>query len=913
MPGMPSSDDASAPELAVPGGWWALFEAAPVAHALVEVPGGAIVAANRAFFELMRLTRRDLALLDPLLLSHPDDRDLTRDGFLRMVRGECRAIEIEKRYRRGDGTEFWARVQATLLPSVDDDSWLVLGTCTDISEEMQARDVLEQRVARTSALLAGLSDVVVVIDASLRITFVSPSVERLIGSGPEELVGCDALDLVHPDDADAVADRLTTQIAVGGRDAPLRFRVVPIDGRAREVEATSVNLLDDHLVEGVVIILRPLTDEAVTTAQDILRRRYRQMLAHVADRVNLIDTKGEAIEEIGPGSRSLAHDAQRSWTPAETLERCHPDHRARLVQEFGRLFAGAGEQLHERFAFSDGDGGWMTLEFEGINRSDDPDIGATVLTTRDVTHDEAVARELAEARDQAVRALEARSEFVATVSHELRTPIHGILGLAELLADSDDEEARRIAGLVERSAESLRLMVDDILDLSKLEAGRLEILSGPIDVRALRDDLVAMFEHDARARGLDIAIELAAGFPEWVWGDGLRVRQVLTNLLGNAVKFTETGEIRLTVTTEAAPAGSGVDDLARITVSDTGIGIPHDVQRDIFQPFSTAHGRTAHRYGGTGLGLVITLKLVEALDGTLLFESEPDVGTTFTVLFPLAPLAVDAEGRPVVPTDPPVTEPEVRPVTATEVLVVEDNPVNQLLIARQLEVLGYAAEVVDDGESAIARFCEASPAAVLMDLRLPGVDGLGATTRMREIERESGRPRTPIVAMTASGLAGDRKAAERSGMDGFLSKPVGLTALRDALTQWCGIEPTNPPTDVADHRHIIDFGVPDQLVDELDDPALVAHLCELFVRELPSRTTAIQDALGDSAALRASSHALRSAALTLGGVGLVELCERLDAARPGDRPAVLADLPQVAQATAQQLTLLATRYRARVR
>lgn len=308
-----------------------------MAHALVEVPGGAIVAANRAFFELMRLTRRDLALLDPLLLSHPDDRDLARDGFLRMVRGECRAIEIEKRYRRGDDRNSGHGSRRRSSPRSTNDSWLVLGTCTDISRG-NARDVLEQdRVARTSTLLAGLSDVVVVIDATLRITFVSPSVERLIGSGPEELVGCDALDLVHPDDADAVADRLTTQIAVGGRDAP------PLPRRPHRRQGTrdqtSVNLLDDHLVEGVVIILRPLTDEAVTTAQDILRRRYRQMLAHVADRVNLIDTKGEAIEEIGPGSRSLAHDAQRSWTPAETLERCHPDHRARLVQEFGRLFA----------------------------------------------------------------------------------------------------------------------------------------------------------------------------------------------------------------------------------------------------------------------------------------------------------------------------------------------------------------------------------------------------------------------------------------------------------------------------------------------------------------------------------------------------------------------------------------------
>lgn len=892
--------------------WWALAEASPVAQAIVRVADRGVLRVNAAFVDLLRIDPDSADALDLLALVHPDDQATAGRALGAVVDAGSPPRWVTVRWVRGDGSELVGDLDLRPVGSEAGGSMRALLTVVDATELARARSVFDgSEVLRTTALRA-LSDVLLVVDRAGRVTFASLSIDGLLGRPASAVRGRSLTELVHPDDEEAVAALLRAQVAGDSEPRQLACRMLHADGTERSIVASSVNLLDDPVVEGVVLVARVEPRDAVTTAQDALRRRYHQMLAHVADRVSLIDATGNAVEELGPGRKAGMREPARTWSTDESIRRCHPDQRERLIHEFARLFSRAGEELHERFSFADDEGGWMTLEFVGRNCTDDPDLGGTILTSRDVTASEEAARELADARDQALRALAARSEFVATVSHELRTPIHGILGLAELLTDHDDVAVRRTSGLIVRAADSLRLVVDDILDLSKLEAGRLEILPGPIDVAELRGDLVAMFDHQTGAKGIDLVVDVPDGFPGWVWGDALRFRQVLTNLLGNAVKFTERGEVRVTVSTEPAPPGTDVAELVRITVRDSGIGIPADAQRDLFEPFSPAHARTSHRYGGTGLGLVITLKLVEAMSGTLLVESTEGVGSTFTVLFPLAPLATDEHGRPIIPA-PALTEREALLTSPSSVLVVEDNPVNQLLVQRQLEVLGYDVAVVVDGETAVASYRSGPPAAVLMDLRLPGIDGIEAARRIRALEAELGWPHTPIVAMTASDLAGDRDEADAAGMDGFLSKPVGLSALRGALTDWCGLA-AGAPLDRTDDRPILDLSVPDQLVEELEDPELVAHLCELFVRELPARTTAINQAIGvDDAAVRAASHALRSAALTLGATGLVELCERLDRARPEDRAGVLAPLAQVAQATAQALTSLAARYRDRVR
>ncbi len=388
----------------------------------------------------------------------------------------------------------------------------------------------------------------------------------------------------------------------------------------------------------------------------------------------------------------------------------------------------------------------------------------TCGVSSDVTHSRRLVEAMREANEQALTVARHKSAFLATMSHEIRTPLNGVLGLTTLLLGSDlTEEQQLWTAQAQRSGQALLQIVNDVLDLSKVEAGRIDLESVAFALPDVVEEALAVVRESAAVAHLDLIVQTAPGLPLRRLGDPGRLRQVLLNLVSNAIKFTPAGTVTVRLL--------GDDTKVVLEVQDTGIGMTKEAREKVFTAFAQADASTSRTYGGTGLGLAIVRGLVEAMGGSVGVWSTPGLGSTFRVTLPL-PVA-SAQGAPHVPS---ARTEQVR--LSGNVLVAEDNPVNQLVARTTLQSLGLTVTVVEDGQAAVEAVASSTYDLVLMDVQMPRLDGYQATGRIRRAGND-----VPIVAVTAGAFDQDRQAALTAGMDGFLPKPWTQAQLMAMLTQ----------------------------------------------------------------------------------------------------------------------------------
>jgi PAS domain S-box-containing protein len=624
--------------------------------------------------------------------------------------------------------------------------------------------------------------------ATLRIVAVSDSAVASYGYSREECLTLTIKDVMPREDHESLERFLETTI--GGEHPgfveaePWRHRYK--DGTTIDVEVSGDDLdLDGRSCR--ILLCQNVTERNKASAELALareqlrasERQHRMLFEHnpqpvwVYDRntLEIVAASDTAVASYGYSREEVRSMTSKDLRPPEDVV----SYLTYLETTTGKERLGFAAAQPHRHQYKDG----TIIDVEVT--SDDLTLDGRecrMAICQNVTERNRAAADLAAARDHAVEASNTKSAFLANMSHEIRTPMNGVIGITELLLDTQlTDEQREYANQVVRSGELMMAIINDILDVSKIEAGHLELDVSDFDLHETITQACAVAGLQANAKGVRLDVHIADAVPQCVRGDRQRLRQVLSNLLSNALKFTTDGSIVVAVSATPQPHGGA---RSRVEIADTGIGIdPAELDR-MFEPFTQADASTTRNYGGTGLGLAIARELVELMGGTIGAASEPGRGSSFWFELALsAPVAPN--GRLPPPGDVGIAASPLWS-TAPRVLVAEDSPVNQIVAVAALERCGCTVDVVGDGRQALKALSAQRYDAVLMDCQMPEMDGYEATTELRR--REDGDHHTPVIAMTAHAMDGDREKCLEAGMDDYISKPMRREQLIETLRRW---------------------------------------------------------------------------------------------------------------------------------
>ncbi len=642
--------------------------------------------------------------------------------------------------------------------------------------QVPGEDVLDPRVLHRAVEQAPAS--VVITDPSGSIAWVNPWFSRTTGYSREEALGQNPRILksgVHPE---SFYEDLWRTIS-SGKTWHGEFCNRRRDGSLYWEHATISPVLDakGHVTHYVAVKFEVTEKKEAERILAESERRHRTIIETIMDGLFIVDEQGRALFANPAAGRMLGLPPEE-MLGRDVTEFVRPGQEHVIEEERARRRAGLSSTYELMVRTATGEDRIFLLSAAPLQCEGVEEAHTVVVVVRDVTEDRQKAEELERAREEAIAASRAKTEFLANVSHEIRTPMNAILGLSALLLDSSlDREQREHVRDIRTAAEGLLALIGDILDVSRLEAGRFEFREvdfRPVEILA---EVARILRPRAREKGLHLGTRFDGSEECVLVGDPWRLRQVLINLVGNAVKFTEEGAVQVEM--RLLP---GKDEQCRLhlDVRDTGPGIPPEAGAKIYEPFRQADGSPSRQHGGTGLGLAITRRIVELQGGTISHESEPGRGTVFRVEIPYRVGSADE-----VRAREPVEEGKLDPRSAEplRLLLAEDHPVNAKVAARLLERRGHRVTVVGDGREAIEVLRREGGAidVVLMDVQMPGMDGLEATRRIRAGEAGEAVRRVPIVALTAHAMREDEERCLAAGMDAYLSKPLDPDTLFRAV------------------------------------------------------------------------------------------------------------------------------------
>ena len=753
-------------------------------------------------------------------------------------------------------------------------------------------------------------DVVMRLDLDGYTRFASSAARRLFGYGPEDLVDRPLADFVNPDDLDALVS-LFPGLHSGPTETTAQFRHHCRGGDYLWVEATARPTIDP--VTGA-----PL--ELIISLRDIEPRRRVELRAVDATarltETNRLLTFAEGMAHVGhwwfdvattrldcSPEMPLILDIAPSTPlePATILSLVHEQDKRRVMRMLATARRDEGTAVCGARLVLGGEVRHVSLIAQAERDLRGVFIGLFGVI-RDISDEEIIQAELIRARDQARAAAQAKSNFLATMSHEIRTPMTGVLGMIELLRDEPvPTERDRYFKTLKQSADLLMTVLDDILDFSRIDAGKIGLECRNFDIEQLLQSTVDLFDGAVSHKGLKLSFDTGAGDNRGVLGDAVRLQQIVSNLLSNAIKFTPAGHITVALTSR--PAGDQ-SRRWRIEVADTGIGIAEDKLDSLFEPFMQADATISRRFGGTGLGLAISRRLVDAMGGEIGVRSCSGRGSTFWLELELP--TARSEGAPIEPLELAAS------ATPLDLLVVEDNPVNQMLISAILRRLGHRATCVENGRLAVEIAAARRFDCILMDMQMPVMDGLAATRAIRGSGSASAD--VPIIALTADASAERRRFYDGAGLTDILTKPIDHAALAQRLTAIGAaiVQPINVTGAAAGSTAykgtsgtFFDRARYEELCDVLG-AVRVRDLLDLLVVELdrsPARIRQLIDC-GDIDGARAEAHSLSGAASNLGAIALGRVAKAIEASRGSGIGMELEALDDHARRTVTAITAL---------
>ena len=690
-----------------------------------------------------------------------------------------------------DGQEHHFSITKAALTSDSGQVTSFMTLYTDVTDLKIAENRAEHQQQMTNILLDGSPVPVMITDAQRQITYVNTAFKRMFGAQLEEITQR-RMRTGHNDTPLADIKRIELELMREPGIRQFECLLPAANGGKVHCQITKSTFFNpDKTLGGIITAYSDITPlkQAEREVEEQLRLTHILLDASPTPTV----VKDRNLQLISCNS---AYEHMFEVKRADMLNQPLPAHRNDIAAEVEaierRLLAEGGTHQIERVIKAPKGRRFHCIIAKSTYSNTAGEISGIITTFSDITELKQTEANLIQAKQVAETAMRARAQFLANMSHEIRTPMNGVLGMTSLLAGTRlDTEQREYVQTVKTSGEGLLKIINDILDFSKIEAGKIEIESVAFDLRSRVASVTQLFAAPVREKNLRLTHHIAADVPAVVRGDPARVAQALSNLVGNAIKFTAQGDVAVTVSV-AAREPDGL--LLRFEVADTGIGIAPEVLDRIFQPFSQADATTTRRYGGTGLGLTISRRLAEWMGGTMTVESTPGAGSRFSFTVK-ASAASEQETKATLNASEESIDPAVRRNAPTlprlsrpagagmNVLLAEDNPVNQAVAQAMLKQLGCTITLAKDGRAAVEHAQARHFDLILMDCHMPEMDGYAATAAIRALERD-GRPRQVIVAQTANAMEGDREGCLKAGMDDYISKPFNREKLAEVVVRW---------------------------------------------------------------------------------------------------------------------------------